>query len=70
MIPRPPKSLTRTELPTGKCPAVSANSAASVAPNWLAAARASMRGLARPQRCASQHRALSAIAAEPSCGWM
>eukprot|EP00959_Pyramimonas_sp_CCMP1952_P462454 9483289-Pyramimonas_sp.AAC.1 len=32
MIPRPPKPPTRTEVPAGKCPAVSANAAATVAP--------------------------------------
>eukprot|EP00959_Pyramimonas_sp_CCMP1952_P224065 4684967-Pyramimonas_sp.AAC.1 len=40
MIPRPPKAPTRSEVPAGMCPAVSATAAASVSPNWLATARA------------------------------
>eukprot|EP00959_Pyramimonas_sp_CCMP1952_P431259 9032322-Pyramimonas_sp.AAC.1 len=60
MIPRRPKTPTRTEVPAGRCPAVSATAAASVAP---AAARASMRGLARPQSCTSQLQAAIPIAA-------
>eukprot|EP00959_Pyramimonas_sp_CCMP1952_P271051 5666888-Pyramimonas_sp.AAC.1 len=35
MMPRPPKSPTRTEVPAGSCPVVSATAAASVAPNEL-----------------------------------
>eukprot|EP00959_Pyramimonas_sp_CCMP1952_P241856 5055280-Pyramimonas_sp.AAC.1 len=54
MRPRPPKPPTHTEVPAGKCPAASATAAASVAPQKLAAARASTRGLARPPRCTSQ----------------
>eukprot|EP00959_Pyramimonas_sp_CCMP1952_P376442 7885095-Pyramimonas_sp.AAC.1 len=41
MIPRPPKTPTRTEMPAGVCRAATAF--ASVAPNQLAAARASTR---------------------------
>eukprot|EP00959_Pyramimonas_sp_CCMP1952_P379549 7950506-Pyramimonas_sp.AAC.1 len=33
MVPRPPNSPTRTAVPAGMCPAVSATAAASVAPN-------------------------------------
>eukprot|EP00959_Pyramimonas_sp_CCMP1952_P007231 151565-Pyramimonas_sp.AAC.1 len=54
--PRPPRSPICS-------PAVSATAAASAAPNWLAAARANMRGRARPQRCTSKHQALIAMAA-------
>eukprot|EP00959_Pyramimonas_sp_CCMP1952_P106261 2221842-Pyramimonas_sp.AAC.1 len=63
MIPRPPKSPTRTEVPAEKCPAVSAAAATSVSPNSLAAVHASVRGIGRPQRCTSQHQTLIAIAA-------
>eukprot|EP00959_Pyramimonas_sp_CCMP1952_P244522 5111394-Pyramimonas_sp.AAC.1 len=62
-MPRLPKFPTRTEVPAGMCPEISAAAAASVAPNSLGAARACMRGLARSQGCASQRRALIAIAA-------
>eukprot|EP00959_Pyramimonas_sp_CCMP1952_P409192 8575546-Pyramimonas_sp.AAC.1 len=61
MAPRPPKWPTRTEVPAGKCPAVSA--AASATPNHLAAARASTRGLARPRSRAGPRQALIATAA-------
>eukprot|EP00959_Pyramimonas_sp_CCMP1952_P096123 2009716-Pyramimonas_sp.AAC.1 len=62
MIPRPPKSPTRNEVSAGMCRAVNATAFASVAPNYLAAARASMRWSVRPQRCTSQHQTLIAIA--------
>eukprot|EP00959_Pyramimonas_sp_CCMP1952_P023025 484193-Pyramimonas_sp.AAC.1 len=60
MIPRPPTSPPRSNMPAGMFPAVSATAAAWVGPNSLAAARA--LGLARPQNWTSERQALVAIA--------
>eukprot|EP00959_Pyramimonas_sp_CCMP1952_P227886 4765011-Pyramimonas_sp.AAC.1 len=59
MIPRPPKSPTRTEVPAEKCPTITASSAASFAPNKLAAVRESMREnrkVAHCDRCSPESR--------------
>eukprot|EP00959_Pyramimonas_sp_CCMP1952_P105136 2197634-Pyramimonas_sp.AAC.1 len=56
MKPRPYKSPARTAAPAGKCPAVSATSTASAAPNQLAAILASVRGLGMRQPTPSTHR--------------
>eukprot|EP00959_Pyramimonas_sp_CCMP1952_P045557 951893-Pyramimonas_sp.AAC.1 len=56
MIPRTPKSPSRIGVPTGMFPAVSATAAASVAPNYLAAARACCAAAEMHQPTPSTHR--------------
>eukprot|EP00959_Pyramimonas_sp_CCMP1952_P222472 4650837-Pyramimonas_sp.AAC.1 len=70
MIPRPPKSSNRREVPVGNCPAVCATVAASVAPHYLAVARASMRGLAhrRDAPANAKHSSQSPSFCKPSYG--
>eukprot|EP00959_Pyramimonas_sp_CCMP1952_P237867 4970519-Pyramimonas_sp.AAC.1 len=61
VIPRPSRSPFHIDLPSGICSEMNTTVAASVASNQLAVVRTSVRGLARPRRCANVHHAFVAI---------